>query len=110
MNSNSLDQLYKEMMSRQARNIPMKTVGSLVEDSAALRVLVAEYDQHGILRPDWLTERMNRLSVEIRERWREEQREKLAQLEAEVKELRSREEKRAAAEEEILRLKQELGA
>lgn len=88
--------------------IPMKTVKSLLEDSAALKVLADEYDHHGIDRPEWLTEKLKKLAREVKAAHRREQEEKLARLEAEVKELRSKEEKRAAAEEEIARLKQEL--
>lgn len=89
---------------------PTKTLQSLLEDGAALRVLADEYEVHEIPEPEWLTEKLKRLGREIKAAHRREQEERLARLEAEVKELRSKEEKRVAAEEEIARLKQALGA
>jgi hypothetical protein len=84
-------------------------VDALVELAAYGRALRAEYEAQKIPGPKWLEESLVTLQREIRARWQAERRAQLVAAERELEELQSREEKRKAKEEEIKRLREELG-
>jgi len=82
-------------------------VDALVELAAYGRMLLAEYEAQKIPAPKWLEPNLKALGQEIRARWQAERRAQLLAAEKDLEELRSREEKRAAKEEEIKRLREE---
>jgi hypothetical protein len=86
----------------------LAAVDELVELAAYGRGLAAEYKEQDIPAPKWLDENLVLLYREIKVRWRAEREAQLRKAEKELEELRSREEKRAAKEEEVNRLREEL--
>lgn len=85
------------------------SLSSLLELSAYGRSLEAEYKAHGIPVPKWLPESLRTLKGAIAETWRREREEKLRKAEAELEELKSKEERRVAKAREVEDLRKELG-
>ena len=99
-----------EKLKNLASTLALKgAVDALVELAAYGRALRAEYEAQKIPAPKWLEPNLKALQQEIRARWQAERRAQLLAAERELEELRSREEKREAKEEEIKRLREELG-
>jgi len=84
-------------------------VGDLIELSMFGRMLEEEYSRHRLKVPGWLADKMKLLASEIKAADRAQKLAKIAAGEREIEELRSREEKRKAKEEEVRRLREELG-
>lgn len=84
-------------------------VETYVELAAYGRRLAEEYTLQEIPAPKWLAESLQTLAREIKARHRADKEAALRRAEAELEELRSREEKREAKEAEVKRLREELG-
>lgn len=82
---------------------------ALLELSAYGKGLEAEYKENGVPAPKWLPESLRALKAAIAETWRREREEKLRKAEAELEELRSKEERRVEKAKEVERLRKELG-
>lgn len=88
--------------------LPRYSIASLrglLEESARLQWLAASYDRFGIDLPDDIKDEIKRNERDVRASHRAELEGKLHQAQELVKELRSREEQREAAEAEIEKLK-----
>jgi hypothetical protein len=82
---------------------------SLMELAAYGRTLAAEYEAQQVPPPQWLSENLKLVAEAIKATWRQERLAKLKAAEDELGKLRTQEEKRAAKEEEVRRLREELG-
>lgn len=92
--------------------IPRYSIASLrglLEESADLRALAAEYERFGIELPDDLKEEIKRNERDVKASHRADLEQRLREAEGLVHELRSQEEKRYAAEQEIEKMKAALG-
>lgn len=92
--------------------IPRYSITSLrglLEESARLQWLAASYDRFGIDVPDDLKEEIKRNERDVKASHRADLEQRLREAEGLVHELRSQEEKRYAAEQEIEKLKTALG-
>jgi uncharacterized sporulation protein YeaH/YhbH (DUF444 family) len=85
------------------------STADLIGQSAALRALIDEYDEHGIPVPKQLHRDLVDLAKRIAISHRAEQEAKLRSLEQEIERLRSNEEKKAAKEAEAEELRAALG-
>lgn len=84
-------------------------VESLVELAAYGRSLKAEYKALGIPEPKWLTDNLRAVQARAKEAYKALQEEKIRRLEMEIEGLRSKEEKKAAKEQELAELRAALG-
>lgn len=106
---------FSASMLERLRNVPALlaapgAVDALVELAAYGRQLSSEYELQNIPKPKWLDENLRLLATEIKTQYRADLERQLREAEAEVEALRSREEKRAAKEDEVKRLREQLGA
>jgi hypothetical protein len=85
------------------------TTEDLIKQSAALRALIVEYDEHDISVPKQLVNDLADLGKRIARSHLAEQEAKLRTIEQEIEHLRSNEEKKKAKEVEAAELRKALG-
>ena len=85
----------------------MGSLGDMIAEENRLLALAEGCRRHGIPVPNETTETIERLAREIKAEWRRVIDARIARREAEVRELQSREEKRKAAQDELVVLKQQ---
>jgi predicted RNase H-like nuclease (RuvC/YqgF family) len=86
------------------------TTEDLIRQSATLRAVIDEYEEHDIQTPKRLHRDLVDLAKRIKASHQAEQEAKLRTLEQEIEHLRSNEEKKQAKEKEAEELRKELGA